>query len=118
MQQFRRIVFYKKYFLDFFAEQPEDVKKKIDQVLFVITIVDKIPGKFFRHLQGTEGLYEIRVEFRGNIYRIFCCFDEGKIIVLFNGFQKKANKTPTKEIERANNIKSKYLKDKINGNKR
>lgn len=116
MQKITRIVFYKNYFLDFFAEQPESVKKKIDQILFLITVVDRIPTKFFRHLEGTDGLYEVRIEFMGNIYRIFCCFDKGKIVVLFNGFQKKTHKTPAKEIDRANNIKKEYLTEKIYGN--
>ena len=61
---------------------------------------------------GPEGLYEIRIEFQGNIYRIFCCFDEGQIIVLFNGFQKKSQKTPAGEIERALKIMTEYFDEK------
>jgi len=68
--------------------------------------------KFFQHLEGTDGLYEIRVEFQGNIYRIFCCFDEGQVIVLFNGFQKKSQKTPAGELERALNIMIEYFDEK------
>jgi phage-related protein len=66
-------------------------------------------------MSGTDGLYEIRIELKSNIYRIFCCFDEGKIIVLFNGFQKKTQKIPIKEIERALKIKAQYLNEKRNG---
>ena len=84
----------------------------MDQVLFVVTVAERIPRKFFQHLEGTEGLYEIRIEFQGNIYRIFCCFDEGQLIVLFNGFQKKSQKTPTREIERALKIKADYFDEK------
>lgn len=113
MERIRQIIYYKKYFLDFFEQQTEKIKEKIDHVLFVVTIADRIPQKFFQHLEGTEGLYEIRVEFQGNIYRIFCCFDEGKVIVLFNGFQKKSQKTPSGEIERALKIMTEYFDEKL-----
>lgn len=65
--------------------------------------------KFVDHMTGTDGLYEVRVEFGSNIYKIFCRFDQGNIIVLFNGFQKKTQKIPPSEIERALKIKKKYL---------
>jgi len=77
--------------------------------LFLVTTADRIPKKFFSYVEGTEGLFEIRIEFEGNIYRIFCCFDEGNIVVLFNGFQKKTQKTPINEIQRALKIKSEYF---------
>lgn len=112
MERIRQIIYYKKYFLDFFDQQTTIVKEKIDHVLFVVTVAERIPGKFFQHLEGTEGLYEIRVEFQGNIYRIFCCFDEGQVIVLFNGFQKKSQKTPGGEIERALKIMTEYFDEK------
>ena len=63
-------------------------------------------------MEGTDGLYEIRVELQSNIFRIFCCFDEGKLVVLFNGFQKKSQKTPQTEIDRALKIKTEYFKEK------
>ena len=88
------------------------VKEKIDHVLFVVTVAERVPMKFFQHLEGTDGLYEIRVEFQNNIFRIFCCFDEGQVIVLFNGFQKKSQKTSKGEIERALKIKTEYKKKK------
>ncbi|MFM7981199.1 MAG: type II toxin-antitoxin system RelE/ParE family toxin, partial [Candidatus Fonsibacter sp.] len=89
------------------------VKEKIDQVLFVVTVADRIPQKFFQHLEGTNGLYEIRVEFQGNIYRIFCCFDEGQVVVLFNGFQKKSQKTPSGELDKAIKIMKEYFDEKL-----
>jgi len=89
------------------------VKEKIDHVLYVVTVADRIPQKFFQHLEGTNGLYEIRVEFQSNIYRIFCCFDEGQVVVLFNGFQKKSQKTPTEEIEKAVKIMKEYFDEKL-----
>ena len=60
-------------------------------------------------MEGTDGLYEVRVEYGSNIYRIFCCFDNGNIVVLFNGFQKKTQKTPLKEIEKALRLKREYF---------
>lgn len=78
-------------------------------MLFLIRIAERIPSKFFKHLAGTNGLYEIRIEFQSNIYRVFCCFDEGNLVVLFNGFQKKAQKTPRKEIEKALKVRKEYF---------
>ena len=103
--------------MDFFQAQTKGVKDKIDQVLFVITVADRIPKKFFEHLTGSDGLYEIRVEYQSNIFRIFCCFDEGKVVVLFNGFQKKSQKTPKAEIDKALKIKEDYFKDKLSKNR-
>ncbi|CAM3517424.1 type II toxin-antitoxin system RelE/ParE family toxin [Aquirufa ecclesiirivi] len=112
METVRQIIFYKDYFLDFFNDQTEKVKEKIDYVLYVITVTERVPNKFFEHLEGTDGLYEVRVEFQSNIFRIFCCFDEGKVVVLFNGFQKKSQKTPQGEIDRALKIKAEYVEEK------
>ena len=71
--------------------------------------VDRVPEKFLKHLTGTDGLYEIRVEYQSTIYRIFCCFDEGKLVVLFNGFQKKTQKTPKGELEKAISLMKEYF---------
>ncbi len=113
MERQRQIIYFKDYFLDFFDQQTEKVKEKIDHVLFVVTVADRIPQKFFQHLEGTNGLYEIRVEFQGNIYRIFCCFDEGQMVVLFNGFQKKSQKTPYGELDKAVKIMNEYFDKKL-----
>ena len=112
MEKTRQIHFFKHYFSDFFDSQTEKVKEKIDHVLFVISVAERIPVKFFKHLEGTDGLYEIRIELGGNIYRIFSCFDEGRLVVLFNGFQKKSQKTPLGEIEKALKIKTEYFIEK------
>jgi phage-related protein len=122
MQKIRKIIFFKDYFLGFYNDQSEKTKDKIEQILFVISVAERIPAKFFRHLTGTDGLYEIRVEHQGNIYRIFSCFDEGNLVVLFNGFQNKSQKTPTREIEKALKVKTEYfiekIKSKAYGNKK
>lgn len=113
MERHRQILFFKHYFFDFFNRQSEKVKEKIDRVLFVVTVADRIPQKFFQHIEGTDGLYEIRIEFQSNIYRVFCCFDEGQVVVLFNGFQKKSQKTPSGEIDKAMKIMSDYFEEKV-----
>jgi len=112
MESIRKIIFYKDYFTSFYVELADDVRKKINQVLMFIQSQQRVPAKFLKHIESTEGLYEIRVELNGNIYRIFCCFDEGKLVVLFNAFQKKSQKTPRAEIEKALKIKEEYLKNK------
>ncbi|GHT73239.1 hypothetical protein AGMMS50262_03990 [Bacteroidia bacterium] len=118
MNKVRELFIFEHYFYDFFDELSEKVKDKIDHVLYVVTVSEKIPVHFFKHIEGTDGLFEIRVEYESNIYRIFCCFDEGKLVVLFNGFQKKTKKTPSKEIDKALEIKKNYFKSKKNGNKK
>lgn len=74
--------------------------------------MERVPEKFLKHLEGTEGLYEIRVEFQSNIFRIFCCFDEGRLVVLFNGFQKNTQKTPKNELEKAERLMKEYYQTK------
>jgi len=105
----RQIIFYKEYFLDFYSPLDPKLKEKIQYVLELIKQIDRVPEKFLAPMTGYEGLYEIRVEFQSNIYRIFCCFDQGRLVVLFNGFQKKSQKTPKNEIEKAMRLKQEYL---------
>ncbi len=115
METQRKLIYFKNYFNEFFEAQKDKVKEKIDYVLFLVTVAEKIPKKFFDSMTGYDGLFEIRIEFQSNIYRIFCCFDEGNLVVLFNGFQKKSQKTPKKEIEKAMKIKNEYFEMKSKG---
>lgn len=78
----------------------------------MIELIDKVPETYLKHLEGTDKLYEIRVQSGGDIFRIFCFFDEGSLVVLANGFQKKTQKTPTQEIEKALKIKNEYYESK------
>ena len=112
MTKERQIVFHRHYFHDFYLEQSDQVREKIGYVFRVVKTVDKVPEKFLKHLEGTEGLYEIRIEVGNDIYRIFCCFDRGNLVVLFNGFQKKSRKTPKQEIELAEKLKKEYFTSK------
>lgn len=115
MEKRRKLIYFRNYFWDFFNVQTEKTKDKIDYVLFLVTVADKIPGKFFEQIKGYNGLFAIRIEFESNIFRIFCCFDKGNLVVLFNGFQKKTQKTPKKEIEKAMQIMREYLDYKEKG---
>lgn len=112
----RKIIFYEHYFKDFYLKVSDNVKEKINYVFRLIKTVDKVPEKFMKHIEGTDGLYEIRIEVGSDIFRIFCCFDKGNLVVLFNAFQKKTQKTPKPEIELAEKLKKEYfkIKDKQN----
>jgi phage-related protein len=110
----RQIIFHGDYFLDFYKDLDDKVKSKIKYVFELIEQVDRVPEKFLAPMTGSEGLFEIRIEYQSNIYRVFCCFDKGKLVVLLNGFQKKTQKTPKDEIERAMRLKNEYFQLKTN----
>ncbi|CAN5582764.1 type II toxin-antitoxin system RelE/ParE family toxin [soil metagenome] len=94
----REIFYYKDYYLDFFETLKPEVRKKFNWTLQLISTIEKVPEKYFKHMTGSSGIYEIRVEVGSNIYRVFSFFDKGNLIILANGFQKKTQKTPKKEI--------------------
>lgn len=108
----RTIYFYKSYFADFLSKQSGKVKDKILWTLKLIESQKFIPEDYFKHLANTDGLYEIRVKVGSNIYRIFCFFDKGNIIIVTSGFQKKTQKTPKSEIEKALRIREEYETEK------
>lgn len=107
-QKHRTIVFYRNYFQEFFAKQRDKVKDKIIWTFDLLEDLPRVPESYLKHLENTDGLYEIRVQQGSDIFRIFCFFDQGQLVVLANGFQKKTQKTPKQEIERALKIKSEY----------
>jgi len=112
MEEIRELIFYRHYFHEFFDQQTEKVREKIDYVLFIVTHAERVPEKFLQHLKSYKGLYEIRVEVGNNIFRVFCCFDKGKIVVLLNGFQKKTQKTPKSQIDLALKLMKEYFENK------
>jgi len=112
MSSERQIVAYKRYFLDFYKKLPQDVQAKIEWTLQLIKVMKNVPEKYFKHIEGTKGLFEVRVEVSGNIYRIFSFFDKGNLVVLGNAFQKKTQKTPKAEIEKALKIMEEYYHEK------
>ena len=83
---------------------------KLDYIISLLETNDRVPTKFIKYIRN--GLYELRMEYESNIYRVFFIFDEGSVVVLFNGFQKKTQKTPPNEIEKALKIKEAYYADK------
>lgn len=106
----RRILTYGGYFERFIESLSYIEQQKVKYGLLLLKTLDKIPTKFVKYIRG--GIYELRTEYNGNIFRVFFIFDEGNIVVLFNGFQKKTQKTPEKEIELAIRIKERYYGDK------
>lgn len=111
----RRIVTYGGYFEKFIADLTEKEIKKLDYIISLLETEDRLPVKFIKYLR--DSLYELRMEYNSNIYRVFFIFDEDRIVVLFNGFQKKSQKTPENEIERALKIKEAYYADKQSSDK-
>jgi len=107
-EKIRTVFLYKDYFTDFYNQQKQKVKDKIIWTFRLIETIQQVPEDYLKHLESTDGLYEIRVQLGSDIFRIFCFFDEGKLIVLANGFQKKTRKTPKAEIEKALKIKREY----------
>lgn len=111
-QKHRKVTFYKNYFQDFFSKQNKKVKAKIVWTLDLVEDLQRVPETYLKHIENTDGLYEIRVQLANEIFRIFCFFDQEKLVVLANGFQKKTQKTPKKEIIMALKIKVEYESEK------
>ena len=106
----RQVVAYANYFKDFKKTLSKETLQKMYQIFVYIMTQEQVPVKFLKAITGVARLYEIRVEEGGNIYRIFCCMDEGRLVILFNGFQKKTQKTPQGEI-----IMNEYFAQKKKG---
>jgi phage-related protein len=111
-QNRRKITFYKNYFQHFFNKQNKKVKAKIVWTFDLVEDLQRVPETYLKHIENTDGLYEIRVQLASDIFRIFCFFDQGQLVVIANGFQKKTQKTPKKEIEMALKIKAEYESEK------
>ena len=108
----REIIFYKNYFKEFYVAQNEKVRRKIAQTLVWLQTLDRLPVTILKSIEGKKGLYEIRIEFGGDIFRVFCCFDKGVLVILLNGFQKKTQKTPQSEIDKAEKLMKEYYNEK------
>lgn len=112
MERVRTIVAYKHYFEDFLASLPEKVQNKVYKILEVVEFQQQIPTRYIKHIEETDGLYETRFSLGSNIWRVFCFFDKGRLVILLNGFQKKSQKTPKNEIELALKLKKEYFEEK------
>jgi putative addiction module killer protein len=106
----RKITTYKSYFLDFISSLEENAARKIYYSLDMLKTQRRVSEKFVKHIR--EGVYELRAEYESNIYRVFFCFDEGHVVILFNGFQKKTQKAPENEIKTAITLKNEYYASK------
>ncbi len=106
----REIYVYKNYFYDFINSLSDKVVDKIEYALTLLESQDKVSKKFVKFLR--DDIYELRAEYESNIYRVFFIFDNGNIVVLFNGFQKKSQKTPQRELEKAIKLKEEYYATK------
>ena len=112
----RRIITFGRYFSEFMERLTAKEREKVDYGLVLLKTQNRLPTKFVKHIR--DGLYELRTEYNGNIYRVFFIFDDGKIVVLFNGFQKKTQRTPVNEITKALKIKEEYYEYKRNNDSR
>ena len=108
----RELFFFKDYFRSFYDGQTWKAQKKILWTLEIVETLDRIPEIYFKHLENTDGLYEIRAQVGNNIYRIFCFFDSNNLVVVGHGFQKKTQKTPQQELDKATEIKKQYYEEK------
>ncbi len=116
-QKWRNVVYFKNYFGDFFKKQQKRIRAKIDWTIEVIEELQFVPELYLKHITNTKGLYEIRVLVGNDIIRIFCFFETGKLVILINGFQKKSQKTPKREIELALKLKAEYEHEKFNNSR-
>ncbi len=112
MKKYRTVITYRNYFDDFLASQRPKIASKILQILRIIEEVERVPVTHLKYVEDTNGLFEIRVKFGSDIFRIFCFFDAGKLVVLLSGFQKKTQKTPPDEIKKAVRLMDEYYQEK------
>jgi len=108
----REVIEYESHFSKFLEKQPPKVQNKIFKIIEIIETIDRIPSTYIKLIKGTNGLYEARIKLGTDIWRVFCFFDEGRLVILLNGFVKKTQKTPSLELNRAINLKQKYFTEK------
>ena len=108
----REVIAYKNYFEDFLKEQPTKVQDKIFKIIEAIETLERVPKNYLKQIVGTKNLYEARIQLASNIWRVFCFFDNDKLVILINGFQKKTQKTPKSEIEKAKKLMAAYFNEK------
>jgi phage-related protein len=108
----REVIAYKNYFEDFLLGLPKKVQDKIFKIIEAIETLERVPSNYLKAMEGTNGLYEARIQLASNIWRVFCFFDNGKLVILLNGFQKKTQKTPKNELEKALRLMKEYYQEK------
>lgn len=111
-QKVREVVEFENHFSEFLKKQPVKVQNKIFKIIEAIETLERVPSNYLKMLVGTNGLYEARIHLGTDIWRVFCFFDNGKLVILLNGFTKKTQKTPKNEIEKALHLMKKYYDTK------
>jgi len=113
MNKIREVIAYKDHFENFLKTQPAKVQNKIYKIIEAIETLERIPENYLKSITGTKGLYEARISLASNIWRVFCFFDKGRLVILLNGFTKKTQKTPKREIEKALRLMNDYFNEKM-----
>lgn len=113
MRKIREVIAYKNYFESFLREQPQKVQDKIFKIIEAIEILERVPINYLKHLAGTNGLYEVRINLAGNIWRVFCFFDRDRLVILLNGFVKKTRRTSREELSKAIKLMNEYCKEHL-----
>jgi len=108
----REVVEFENHFSEFLKKQPVKVQNKIFKIIEAIETLERVPSNYLKMLVGTNGLYEARIQLGSDIWRVFCFFDHGKLVILLNGFTKKTQKTPKNEIEKALQLMQRYYDTK------
>jgi phage-related protein len=111
-QKVREVVEFENHFSEFLKKQPVKVQNKIFKIIEAIETLERVPSNYLKMLVGTNGLYEARIQLGSDIWRVFCFFDNGKLVILLNGFTKKTQKTPKNEIDKALQLMQKYYDTK------
>ncbi|MGD2034173.1 MAG: type II toxin-antitoxin system RelE/ParE family toxin [Bacteroidales bacterium] len=112
MEKVRKVIAYKDYFEKFLLEQNQKIQDKIFKVIEIIETYERVPSNYLKAITGTKGLFEARIKLASDIWRVFCFFDKGKLVILLNGFAKKSQKTPEKEIDKAIRLMNMYYEEK------
>lgn len=112
MDKIREVIAYKNYFVDFLTKQPVKIQNKIFKIIEAIETLERIPTTYLKLISGTNGLYEARIQLGTDIWRVFCFFDKGRLVILLNGFQKKTQKIPKNDIEKAITLMKEYYESK------
>jgi phage-related protein len=108
----REVIAFQNYFEEFLLDQPQKVQDKIFKIIDAIETLQRVPSCYLKHIQESKGLYEARIQLGSNIWRVFCFFDHHKLVILLNGFQKKTQKTPKSEIDKATFLMNAYYEQK------
>ncbi len=106
----RKIIAYGRYYSDFMASLSEKERLKIQRALLLFSNNERIPAHYIKYLR--DDIYEFRVTYGNNEFRLFFCYDGDKLVILFNGLRKKTQKTPKADIDKAVKLKVQYYAEK------